>query len=168
MGVMIGGGSSLPGNLKLLPQQLVNSSVSAPTTETDMINISGPGLLNEVHITGGSTNQTTLRVYIDGVLKFAAKNSPGGNNNFTGITQRFLTYYNSGLKSAVVSPLLIPPCIMDTSNGFVYQYPYTGLSYGCFCVMSSPIPFKSSLRITVQTATASETIKIFADYNVVG
>ncbi|QGZ99438.1 hypothetical protein [Dehalobacter restrictus] len=152
--------------LNLVPQQLLNTSLSVTTSETDLVNITGRGLLNEVSLGFSTPTNIVLRVYIDGILKWNGRTNNGGNNNICGIFKRFYQAYGGYLENLLTTPAY--QYIQQTPLSVTMRaYPFTGtISGGDVTVIDSKIPYNQSLRITAQALTDTATSSVFAEYSV--
>lgn len=150
--------SAATDDTRLVPYQYLNTNLTTTPTETDIINVTGKGVLREMNGSLGNY-QSTFRVYIDGILVWNGRNNPGGSNNIVGIFTR-MAYGTLDSPANVKRDL-------STFSPTWHPFPYVGsLSSGEVTLINTPIPFLYNLRITGQTvgsvnATANS---VFADY----
>lgn len=125
----------------------------------ELLNIKGKGFLHEAvidsfrpeNVPAGGVN-LGFNVYIDDVLVFKGSlSSYAGSNTGTGIKNKLSVAYIGGstLKSAVAFARV-------SSELFnLVGYPYTGGNEREVAIVKKPIPFNTSLRVTVSTSINS-------------
>lgn len=133
----------------------VDGGVAVPVsnTWTTAVDITGEGFLNLANILASATQTYSIRITVDGVIKYEASAGTTG----------------SRLSGVAVIDLILPMSNSTTSgaNGFYAGangiFPYTSISAYPYvaggvvsCILTLPIFFKTSLKIEVKsTGTGS-------------